>query len=333
MPDYRLVQRFKRFEAVGMRGAPHGDSADPVWLEVVVTRSDDADVVIEQVAMQTAGQDQLKRQRMGVWTFQLDPSKYEIGQSYTASWRFGMHPETSNVSHESFVWNPLPEVPDTPSECVLYGLLADSAGLPVANERIVMEEYRDYVTLSHRLGSLDLVSDVFGYWSVQLPYGTMRRFVLGDLSKIIQVPAKARAALGELPGFQPKDIVRVDSYGYPMPGQDLYAMLRARLTSKEALAVLQSVSVVKYVNEITDACECGEDGVEIYTHEQVAPSTVWVITHGRDCTPILSVLDTDNDVMYPEVSYPDRDTVILTFSQSMAGKAVLICGPEVSLTG
>jgi hypothetical protein len=327
-PIYRLVQRFLRVEAVGMRGAEHGDLADPLVLAVKLTTADDLETTLDEADMATAGQTRLKRLRCGVWAFDLDPVRLQPGKSYSLRWRFGATPQNINVVRSQFVWNPLPPVPSDPNQVVIYGTLADATGQPVPGARLVIEEFSDYATLSHRLSSSDIISDAFGNWHVELPKRALRRFILGEVSKIIRVPDdKVRASLSELPSFQPKDIVRVDRYGYPVPGQNLHQILAQRLSEGEALAVLQSTSVIRYVNESQDTVVTDGD-VKIYVHEQDAPSTIWVIAHGKDCTPVVSVIDANNDVMYPDIGYPDKDTVVLSFARAVKGKAVLICGTE-----
>lgn len=330
-PLYRLVQRFLRVEAVGMRGAEHGDLADPLAIEVILTPADDLTTELAKESTTSPVRQRLKRLRCGVWAYDLAPAGLQIGKAYSLRWRFQMTPENTNVVRSNFVWNPLPEVPSSPSDVVIYGTLADAAGAPVAGARLVLEEFRDYATLSHRLGAIDVISDAFGNWSVELPKGALRRFVFNELSKIIRVPREvSRAALNELPAFQPKDIVRVDRYGYPVPGQDLYSLLASKLTERETLAVLQSASVVRYVNESGDSTTINE-GAEIFIHNQDAPSTIWVIAHGKDCHPVISVLDANMDLMYPDISYPDRNTVVLSFNRAVKGKVVLICGTEKDL--
>jgi hypothetical protein len=327
-PLYRLVQRFLRIEALGMRGAEHGDLADPLVLVVKLTTADDLDTTLDEASMVTAGQTRLKRLRCGVWAFDLDPAKLQPGKSYSLRWRFGMTPENVNVVRSQFVWNPLPPVPSDPNQVVVHGTLADATGQPVPGARLVIEEFSDYATLSHRLSSSDIISDAFGNWHVELPKLALRRFILGEVSKIVRVPEdKVRVSLAELPSFQPKDIVRVDRYGYPVPGQDLYSLLASRLSERETLAVLQSTSVIHYVNA-GGASPDTQEQANLYVFEQATPSLSWVIIHGRDCHPVLSILDTNGDLMHADVSYPNRNTVVLAFAQAVAGKAILICGTE-----
>jgi hypothetical protein len=330
-PRYLAVQRFYDIAAVETVGARHGAPADPTWLQVKVTPSDDLDNTIEVVDGDVA---RLYRVRKGTWVFAIDEALMQPGVGYTVHWRFTMSPENVNVVRTNFIWQPIPPIARDDEHTVIFGQLADPQGIPVPDAKLVMETYADMGTLSHRTGQVTIYADAFGMWNAEVHQGELYRFVLGEVSKIVQAPRdQGRHSLSSLQTFQPKDIIRRDRYGYPVPGQDLRSVLMRRLTENETLAVLQSMSVVTFVNESESVSDnvTIEEGAEIYVHEQTAESTIWVIQHGKDCTPIVSVIDTENDLMYPDVSYPDRDTVVLTFQASMTGKAVLICGPEHEL--
>ena len=216
--DYLIAQRFIRIEALGTVGARHGDPADPLYLQVAVTRSDDITDVIEDVIATSSSRSRLWRAGVGKWLFRLNPALYQAGAKYTAHFKFTMTPNNTNVVRQSFEWNTPLQHPITPSHCLLYGGLRDISGFPESGGRIVVEQYSDFVTLNQRTGIEDVVADVFGNWYISLPKGSLVRVVSGSSSDLIQIPTnKDVADIVSLPRFQPRDLIRKDRYGYPLP--------------------------------------------------------------------------------------------------------------------
>lgn len=330
-PNYTLVKHFKRVEAVGMRGARHGDLHDPISLRIRVTEGTDIDDVVEEISQDEGrSSGRLRRLRRGSWSFKVNPTLMTPGKTYTVHWIFQMTPGNDNVTRSTFLWEPLPPIPDT-GKTIIYGQLVNAAGDPVPDTNLYLEEYRDFATLTHRLSQVTLSTDDFGIWWAEVEHKKIVRFVLGEVSKIVQAPANmARVALSELPSFQHTDIIRKDRYGYPLPSQNLFEALARRLSRGEAVALLSSMSVVKHVTICDDSQSGpveGTGGVEYDVFEQPVPSTVWTIEHNKDCLPVVSVIDEDACVVFPDVSYPDSNTVVLTFGTPQTGKALLLCQP------
>lgn len=57
--------------------------------------------------------------------------------------------------------------------------------------------------------------------------------------------------------------------------------------------------------------------------EQVVPATVWVIQHGLNSFPNVSVLDVNEDELFGEVNYVDDDNLTITFGTPTMGVAFL----------
>lgn len=216
-PVYRIAQEFLRIEAIGSRGARSGDPADPVDLEARVTLSSDIHKVVEDVFLsRVRDKDRLYKLQTGTWIFEIDPRQYDVGKSYTLHWRYAMTPNNVNVVRKNFIWQPVNEKPRLESNCIIYGLLSDVAGVPVSGQRLVVEQYKNFVTLNHRTGQNTVESDAFGLWNIELPRKSIVRIVFGNLSKVIQIPEKDRVALAEIADFQPAEGQK-DKYGYPFP--------------------------------------------------------------------------------------------------------------------
>jgi hypothetical protein len=57
--------------------------------------------------------------------------------------------------------------------------------------------------------------------------------------------------------------------------------------------------------------------------EQAAPASTWVIQHGLNSYPSVSVLDPANEELFGEVDYVDDDNLTITFGAPQAGVAFL----------
>lgn len=213
---YRVTHRFVRLEALGTFGANgrYNDPADPIALEVRVTPSDDIDNTVELATMGTPKKP--FRLATGLWAYDLTEGYYQTGKKYTAHFRYSMSPGAVKVDRYDFVWNPVPAMPRESGNCVVHGVVAGIEGNPRPDIRITVEKYKNYVTLNHREGTFEVVTDVFGNWFAEVPRGTILRFVYNEMSKIITVPDLARVALSDAPLYQPADGNK-DKYGYPMP--------------------------------------------------------------------------------------------------------------------
>jgi len=60
-----------------------------------------------------------------------------------------------------------------------------------------------------------------------------------------------------------------------------------------------------------------------YTHDQITPSAVWVITHNLNFYPNISVEDSGGNEHFPDVVYDSANQVTLTFNAANGGKAYL----------
>jgi hypothetical protein len=335
---YTVVRTFHRLEAIHREGANYGQIADPVKLYVALFRDEDdenAEPLEELHAGSSEAARRLVRRRKGAWVYTLPTELLEYGKSYTVRWHFSMVRNANAMDHQSFVWMPVPETPIDPEKVVVWGQLTDPADDPHPNQDIVIETYADFATLARRTGEIAVTSDQFGYWSIELPRNRAYRFVFGDGSRVIKTPDdQANIHIDKLQPFQPKDIVRRDSWGYPLPNQDLYAMLKNQLTERQALAVLQSNPVTQILDKREYVFHEGGDGAQVFVHEQAALSTAWIIAHGQDCWPVVSLMDDEDQVMEAELEFPDRNTVIATFQESVRGRAILVCGnDEIPLQG
>lgn len=60
-----------------------------------------------------------------------------------------------------------------------------------------------------------------------------------------------------------------------------------------------------------------------YIHDQAVPSATWTVNHGLPFYPNVTIIDTLNREVIGDVSYPSPTQVVIGFSASFSGKAVL----------
>lgn len=60
-----------------------------------------------------------------------------------------------------------------------------------------------------------------------------------------------------------------------------------------------------------------------FTWTQSIPLSVWTIPHNLNKFPSISVVDNLGNVIYPDVSYVDSNSVQITHGSAFAGKAYL----------
>lgn len=60
-----------------------------------------------------------------------------------------------------------------------------------------------------------------------------------------------------------------------------------------------------------------------YYHQQMVPSSTWTIVHSLGYRPAVTTFDTQNDEIEGEVVHTDVNTVVVNFSVSVGGTAVL----------
>jgi len=67
----------------------------------------------------------------------------------------------------------------------------------------------------------------------------------------------------------------------------------------------------------------GGGGGTGYTYHQINVATTWTITHGLGYNPNIVVTDTNGNIYEGNITWPDVNTVIVTFSTALNGYAYL----------
>lgn len=64
-------------------------------------------------------------------------------------------------------------------------------------------------------------------------------------------------------------------------------------------------------------------GDKYYRHVQSAASATWTIVHNLDKIPSIAIVDSVGRNVYGDVTYPDGNTIVVTFSAAIGGEAYL----------
>jgi hypothetical protein len=292
---------------------------DPIWLHVRVTPSDDLQTEMESALMQGTDPHGVVvtelskfpyRLFTGTWGYDLDPMVYQPGKSYTIHWRYSVQPNVMAVVRSTFVWQPVPQLPREVDGCILSGVLSRGGGVPVPGARITIEEFKDFVTLNHRVGSVDVTTDAFGAWWVELPRNSIQRVIFGEQIRTIRLPDVAAIALKDAPDYQPLD-GRKDAFGYPMPGDPDVPREPPEPTPGGDVTGGGGAPVPPPV-----PCEAFE-------FVQSVPATAWIIRHTLEGKPTVSVVDVTDEPVTGDVSYPAPGLVVIAFLIPVAGIARL----------
>lgn len=97
---------------------------------------------------------------------------------------------------------------------------------------------------------------------------------------------------------------------------DLTTVIQTPAPITTALAVGQGPAGPK-----GDSGNAGADAH--YPHSQPTPADVWTIAHGLNKFPSVTVFDSAGDEVEGAISYPNANTVVLTFSAAFSGTAYL----------
>jgi len=220
---FLATQTFQRIEAVY---SGRSDPADPNWLHVRVTPYNALHEEIESALIKGGdprGIDVLNPEKhpfrifTGTWGYELSHALYEQGKRYTIHWRFSMLPDVLNVVRSNFTWDPAPERPREPDGCIVFGTLTRNR-VPMGNMALTAEEYADFATLHRRLWAVDLLTDSFGNWWIETPKNGVLRVVTSEAVATKLVPSQDCVAFKDMADWR-HDASRVDSFGYPMPGE------------------------------------------------------------------------------------------------------------------
>lgn len=96
---------------------------------------------------------------------------------------------------------------------------------------------------------------------------------------------------------------------------------------------VQEIDVVGVKGDKGDKGDQGQQGTQgppgvsalnpLVFHQDY-PASTWIIAHGLNTFPVVVVVDSANETVLGDVSYPDSNTVHLTFGAPFSGLAYLL---------
>lgn len=103
------------------------------------------------------------------------------------------------------------------------------------------------------------------------------------------------------------------------------------LTEKEIQVASETTESVVLVTETeTQVVSLGVEGPQgppsdgfVYVHDQALPEAIWTIEHNLSGFPNVTTVDSADSQVIGDVSYPDADTVVVTFAAGFSGRAFL----------
>lgn len=99
-----------------------------------------------------------------------------------------------------------------------------------------------------------------------------------------------------------------------------------RIAAAAALAESSAASAAESAGIAQSACTTLLTDARLarFTHDQTLPSDTWVIVHGLNRKPAVSVVDTADNIVDGSVSYDSETQLTITFSFPFSGKAYLV---------
>lgn len=85
----------------------------------------------------------------------------------------------------------------------------------------------------------------------------------------------------------------------------------------------QNVRSVLTENQIIAMIEAKIDALQPITFNQAVPSAEWIMPHSFSYYPEVKILDSAEDEVYGDISFPSPTTVRAVFSAPFSGRAIL----------
>ncbi|MGD9697604.1 hypothetical protein [Acinetobacter sp.] len=80
-----------------------------------------------------------------------------------------------------------------------------------------------------------------------------------------------------------------------------------------------TIQLEKLHAEVLAAIQAGD---KYYEHNQVASNSIWTVTHNLNKKPSVMIVDSADSMIVPnEISYVDLNTIQVSFTAPMSGKA------------
>ena len=100
--------------------------------------------------------------------------------------------------------------------------------------------------------------------------------------------------------------------------QDTTVEAGDKLLGTDVSGATKNFSITSIVNSTPFASHGGTT-----THTQGAASSTWTVTHNLNKFPSVTIVDSNEEQIFGVVDYQSANTIVLTFSAAISGKAYL----------
>ena len=100
--------------------------------------------------------------------------------------------------------------------------------------------------------------------------------------------------------------------------QDTTVEAGDKLLGTDVSGATKNFSITSIVNSTPFASHGGTT-----THTQGSASSTWTITHNLNKFPSVTIVDSNEEQIFGVVDYQSANTIVLTFSAAISGKAYL----------
>ena len=101
--------------------------------------------------------------------------------------------------------------------------------------------------------------------------------------------------------------------------QDTTVEAGDKLLGTDVSGATKNFSITSIVNSTPFASHGGTT-----THTQGSASSTWTVTHNLNKFPSVTIVDSNEEQIFGVVDYQSANTIVLTFSAAISGKAYLI---------
>ena len=100
--------------------------------------------------------------------------------------------------------------------------------------------------------------------------------------------------------------------------QDTTVKAGDKLLGTDVSGATKNFSITSIVNSTPFASHGGTT-----THTQGSASSTWTVTHNLNKFPSVTIVDSNEEQIFGVVDYQSANTIVLTFSAAISGKAYL----------
>ncbi len=87
--------------------------------------------------------------------------------------------------------------------------------------------------------------------------------------------------------------------------------------------VIINSSGISVNNELLSTKSYVDSASSTTVHDQIVPEAQWIINHGLNKYPSVTIVDSSGSKVYGDIDYPSMNTITVSFSSVFSGRAFL----------